>query len=70
MFFLYFNFKRRPKRNKNAMPANLTSSYIATFKAHLKSSGHSVDAPIEVDYMSDYGLHIPEVPFVPPSPKR
>ncbi|KAH6960800.1 hypothetical protein DER45DRAFT_611730 [Fusarium avenaceum] len=70
LFFLYFNFKRRPKRNKNAMPANLTSSYIATFKAHLKNSGHSVDWPIEVDYMSDYGLHISEVPFVPPSPKR
>jgi hypothetical protein len=51
------------------MPENLTSTYMANFKAHLKRSGHSVDAPIEIDGMSDYGLHVPEVPFVPPSPK-
>lgn len=69
LFFLYFNTKRRPRRNNNAMPENLTSTYMANFKAHLKRSGHSVDAPIEVDEMSDYGLHVPEIPFVPSSPK-
>ncbi|KAM0442467.1 hypothetical protein ACHAQK_004160 [Fusarium lateritium] len=70
LFFLYFNFKRRPRKNMNAMPQNLTSSYMADFQAHLKHNGHSADAPIEVDDMSDYGLHIPMDPYVAPSPKR
>ncbi|KAM0250589.1 hypothetical protein ACHAP5_002119 [Fusarium lateritium] len=70
LFFLYFNFKRRPRKNRNAMPQNLTSSYMADFQAQLKHNGHSADAPIEVDDMSDYGLHIPMDPYVAPSPKR
>ncbi|KAM0344382.1 hypothetical protein ACHAPU_007566 [Fusarium lateritium] len=69
-FFVYHNTRRRPRKNKSQTTQHLTSSYMANFKAYLERNGHSVDTSIEVDNMSDYGLHIPVAPFVSPNPKR
>ncbi|KAF5663075.1 hypothetical protein FHETE_7642 [Fusarium heterosporum] len=69
-FFVYHNTKRRNRKNKSQMAPPLTTSYMASFKTYLERNGQSIDTSIEVDNMSDYGLHIPVASFVSQSPRR
>ncbi|KAF4999190.1 hypothetical protein FGRMN_2649 [Fusarium graminum] len=70
MFFVYHSTRRRKRKNKSEMAPPPTTSYMANFKTYLERNGQTIDTSIEVDNMSDYGLHIPVASFVPQSPKR